>query len=60
MGIFVLGVGGAGFGYDAAVRYSLLIVPLAASLMAMTLFFVGLKSYKASLGRLDIWLKENL
>jgi MFS family permease len=48
------------FGYDAAVRYSLLIVPLAASLMAMTLFFVGLKSYNASLGCLDIWLKENL
>src|SRR5271170_3852013 len=42
------------FGYDAAVRYSLLIVPLAASLMAMTLFLVGLKSYNASLGRLDI------
>jgi hypothetical protein len=48
------------FGYDAAVRYSLLIVPLAASLLAMTLFLVGLKSYNASLGRLDIWLKENL
>ncbi len=48
------------FGYDAAVRYSLLIVPLAACLMAALLFFVGLRAYGASLGRLEIWLGENV
>jgi MFS family permease len=48
------------FGFDTAVRYSLLIVPVAACLAAAMLFFVGLRSYGASLGRLEIWLKENL
>jgi MFS family permease len=48
------------FGFDAAVRYSLLIVPLAASLMAAMLFLVGLRSYNSSLGRLEMWLKENV
>ena len=48
------------FGFDAAVRYSLLIVPLAASLLATILFLIGLRSYNASLGRLEIWLKENV
>ena len=48
------------FGYDAAVRYSLLIVPLATCLMAALLFFVGLRAYGASLGRLEIWLGENV
>src|ERR1700722_8610998 len=48
------------FGYDAAVRYSLLIVPLAACLVAALLFFMGLRAYGASLGRLEIWLSENV
>jgi MFS family permease len=48
------------FGFDAAVRYSLLIVPLAASLLATILFLIGLRSYNSSLGRLEIWLKENV
>src|SRR5580704_15796168 len=48
------------FGYDAAVRYSLLIVPGVACILAAILFFVGLRSYNASLGRLEIWLKENV
>jgi MFS family permease len=48
------------FGFDAAVRYSLLIVPLAASLVAAMLFLVGLRSYNSSLGRLEVWLKENV
>jgi MFS family permease len=48
------------FGYDAAVRYSLLIVPLAACLLAAMLFFVGWRSYEASLGRLELWLQENV
>jgi len=48
------------FGYDAAVRYSLLIVPLAACLLAALLFFIGLRSYGASLGRLEVWLQENV
>jgi MFS family permease len=48
------------FGFDAAVRYSLLIVPLAACLLAEVLFLVGLRSYNLSLDRLEIWLKRNL
>jgi MFS family permease len=49
-----------GFGYDAAVRYSLLIVPGTACILAAILFLIGLRSYNASLGRLEIWLKENI
>ena len=37
-----------------------LIVPLAACLLAALLFFVGLRSYSASLGRLEVWLQENV
>lgn len=48
------------FGYDAAVRYSLLIVPPLAFLVAAFLFWKGLKSYPASLDRLQAWLKHNL
>jgi MFS family permease len=48
------------FGFDAAVRYSLLIVPVAATLLAGILFLIGLRSYGSSLDRLGIWLKENL
>jgi MFS family permease len=48
------------FGSDSAVRYSLLIVPLAACLLAAMLFLVGLRSYNPSLARLEIWLKENV
>jgi MFS family permease len=48
------------FRYDAAVHYSLLIVPTAACLVAAVLFVIGLRSYCASLGRLDVWLKENV
>jgi MFS family permease len=48
------------FGFDAAVRYSLLIVPLTASLLAGTFFWFGLRSYNSSLGRLEVWLKENV
>ena len=48
------------FGFDAAVRYSLLIVPMAACLLAAMLFLVGLRSYNPSLARLELWLKENV
>lgn len=48
------------FHYDAAVRYSLLIVPVAAFILAETLFIIGQRNYIASLARLDDWLKENL
>jgi len=48
------------FGFDAAVRYSLLIVPVAACLLAELLFLIGLRSYNPSLDRLDTWLKQNL
>jgi MFS family permease len=48
------------FHYDAAVRYSLLIVPMAACLLAAMLFLVGLRSYNPSLARLELWLKENV
>jgi hypothetical protein len=48
------------FGYDAAVRYSLLIVPATACILAAILFLIGLRSYNASLGRLEVWLKENV
>lgn len=48
------------FEFDAAVRYSLLIVPVAAALMAEMLFLIGLRSYSLSLDRLDVWLKEHL
>jgi MFS family permease len=48
------------FGYDAAVRYSLLVVTVTAYLLAEILFVVGLRAYIPSLTRLDRWLKENL
>jgi MFS family permease len=48
------------FGFDAAVRYSLLIVTVAACLLAELLFLIGLRSYKPSLDRLPLWLKQNL
>jgi MFS family permease len=48
------------FGFDAAVRYSLLIVPVAAALVAEILFLIGLRSYNPSLDRLEVWLEENL
>jgi len=48
------------FGFDAAVRYSLLLVPVAACLLAEVLFLIGMRSYNPSLDRLDTWLKKNL
>jgi len=48
------------FRFDAAVRYSLLIVPVGATLLAGMLFLIGLRSYNSSLDRLALWLKENL
>lgn len=48
------------FGFDAAVRYSLLLVTFAAMLLAELLFLIGLRSYNPSLDRLDHWLKQNL
>jgi len=48
------------FGFDSAVRYSLLIVPLVAILLGGMLFLFALRSYGSSLGHLEIWLKENL
>jgi len=48
------------FGYDAAVRYSLVIVPVAACLLAAILFLKGLRSYSQSLDRLHAWLQANL
>ena len=46
------------FGFDAAVRYSLLIVPVLATLLAELLFLIGLRSYGASLDRLEILAQE--
>jgi MFS family permease len=48
------------FGYDAAVRYSLLIVPVAAYILAAILFLIGLRAYIPSRARLNLWLDENL
>jgi hypothetical protein len=48
------------FGYDAAVRWSLMIVPVAACVLAEMLFLVGLRAYLPGLGRLEVWLGENL
>jgi MFS family permease len=48
------------FGYDAAVRYSLLIVTVSAFVLAEIFFFLGLRSYGSTLDRLQIWLRENL
>lgn len=48
------------FGYDAAVRYSLAIVPAMANLAAAVLFLRGLRSYTASLDRLHAWQQANL
>jgi hypothetical protein len=48
------------FGFDSAVRYSLLMVPVAACLTAAILFLVGLRSYGGSLVRLEIWLQKNV
>jgi len=48
------------FGFDAAIRYSLLIVTVAACLLAELLFLIGLRSYNPSLDRLHLWLKQNL
>jgi hypothetical protein len=48
------------FGYDAAVRYSLLIVTASACLIAEVLFLIGLRSYPRTLDRLALWLKSNL
>lgn len=48
------------FHYDAAVRYSLVIVPVAAFILAEILFIIGLRSYIPALGRLNVWLEENL
>jgi MFS family permease len=48
------------FGYDAALRYSLLIVPTLAYVLVLIFFWRGLKSYTGTLDRLQIWLKENV
>ncbi len=48
------------FHYDAAVRYSLLIVPVAAIILAELFFVMGLRSYIPTQDRLNIWLKDNL
>jgi MFS family permease len=48
------------FGFDAAVRYSLQIVTVAACLLAELLFLIGLRSYNLSLDRLHNWLEQNL
>jgi MFS family permease len=48
------------FGYDTAVRYSLMIVPTAASVLAGILFLIALRTYGRSLDGLENWLKLNL
>jgi MFS family permease len=48
------------FGYDAALRYSLLIVPTLAYVLVAIFFWRALKSYTGTLDRLQIWLKQNL
>jgi len=48
------------FGYDAAVRYSLAIVPPVACVLAALLFYKGLRSYTASLDRLQRWVAAHV
>ena len=48
------------FGYDAAVRYSLLIVTVSAFFLAEIFFVMGLRSYGSTSDRLQVWLRENL
>ena len=48
------------FHYDAAVRYSLTIVPVAAIILAELFFVMGLRSYIPTLAHLQLWLKDNL
>jgi len=48
------------FGYDAAVRYSLVIVPVLACLLAEIFFLKGLRSYVTSLDYLQHWLERNV
>jgi MFS family permease len=48
------------FGYDAAVRYSLLIVPVTAFILAEVFFMIGLRAYTPTLARLNVWLRDNL
>ncbi|WP_120994580.1 spinster family MFS transporter [Stutzerimonas urumqiensis] len=43
------------FGYDEALRYSLLIITLGAVLAAFVLLACGLKPYRESLARLEQW-----
>ena len=48
------------FHFDAAVRYSLAIVPGIAMLAAAACFALALRAYAPSLDRLALWLRENL
>jgi MFS family permease len=70
--LFVVNLFGLGFGpyilalftqyvfkADSAVRWSLLVVPAGAHVLAALLLFFGLESFKASKKRLESWQAEN-
>jgi len=48
------------FGYDAAIRYSLVIVPATAIILAEIFFVIGQRAYIPTQARLKIWLRDNL
>jgi MFS family permease len=48
------------FGYDAAIRYSLVIVPVTAIILAEIFFVIGLRAYIPTQARLNLWLRDNL
>lgn len=47
------------FGADSAVRWSLLVVPVGAHIIAAVILFFGLKPYRRSLERLQAWEAES-
>jgi MFS family permease len=48
------------FGYDAAIRYSLVIVPVTAIVLAEIFFVIGQRAYIPTQTRLNLWLRDNL
>jgi MFS family permease len=47
------------FGYDAAVRYSLLMVATTAHVLAAVFLWMGLKPFRESMDRLKVWTAAN-
>jgi len=48
------------FHYDAAVRYSILIVTVLACLLAWLFLAIGRRTYTATLDRVQLWLRDNV